>query len=215
MSIRYNQSQHSGYHKPAQEELWVRFLDGDMDVYEQIFRRYYKDLYGYGLKICSRPEIVRDCIQELFVVIWDRRAFLDEVQSIKAYLLASLRRSILKELERQRKYSSQSVEEGQTVHIQFSPEELIVEDEFRSYRKKALYDALSRLPGRQKEVLYLKYFNGMSYEEIEEILSINYQSIRNHIYRAVKKLKKIMGDEFSEIIISLLLAFQWAIHWLN
>src|SRR5699024_2105162 len=144
---------------------------------------------GYGLKICSKPEITADCIQELFVRLWERRKYLGDVKSVKAYLLASLRRSILKELKRQRKFTI-PVTEHQVADIQFSPEELIIEDELRASQKKALYKECSQLPERQKEVLYLKYFNGLSYSEIETILSINYQSIRNHIYRAIKRLKK-------------------------
>src|SRR5690625_7520840 len=57
------------------------------------------------------------------------------------------------------------------------------------FQKQDLRDALDLLPERQKEVLFLKYYNGMSYDEIEEILAINYQSIRNHIYRALQKLR--------------------------
>lgn len=215
MSSHFNQPQLKGYNEANEKKLWKRFTNGDLDAYEQMFRRYYRDLYGYGLKLCSRPEMVRDCIQELFVVIWDRRAFLDDVQSVKAYLLASLRRSILKEIKRQRRYSTNTIEYQQGSNIQFSPEEVMVEDESRLSQKKALYNALAQLPDRQKEVLYLKYFNGMSYDEIEEILSINYQSIRNHIYRAVTKLKKTMGEEFSEVVISLLLVFQWAMRWVS
>lgn len=215
MSMHYSRSQYSGYSEAEHEELWGQFTKGDLNAYEYLFRHYYKDLYGYGLKLCSKPEVVRDCIQELFVILWERRAFLDNVLSVKAYLLASLRRSILKELKRQRRHAIQDIEHRQITDIQFSPEEVIVEHEFRSHQRRALYAALSQLPDRQKEVLYLKYFNGMSYEEIEEILSINYQSIRNHIYRAVKKLKKTMGEEVSEIVISLLLALMWVTHWMS
>lgn len=188
-----------------EDRLWESFLKGDLKAWEQIFKLFYKDLYGYGLKLSARPELTKDCIHELFVVLWDRRAHLDEVVSIKAYLLASLRRSLLKKIQKER---SQYVEWEEKIHsmieIQFSTEEVIIRNEVQSHKRTALYDALDALPDRQKEVLYLKYFNGMSYDEIEEILSINYQSIRNHIYRAVKKLRKIMDDHFTEIAISLL-----------
>lgn len=187
-----------------EQRLWESFLDGDLKAWEQIFKLFYRDLYGYGIKLSARPELTKDCIHELFVVLWDRRAHLDEVGSVKAYLLASLRRSLLKKIRKERKYYVDWDEKVHaTVDIQFSPEEIIIRGEIKADKRNALYKALDSLPDRQKEVLYLKYFNGMSYDEIEEILGINYQSIRNHAYRAVKSLRKIMDDQFSEVAISL------------
>lgn len=194
-----------GDHTSNEKRLWESFLNGDLKAWERIFKLFYKDLYGYGIKLSARPELTKDCIHELFVVLWERREYLDEVGSVKAYLLASLRRSLLKKIRKKRKHF---VEWDGKVHaavdIQFSPEDVIIRDEMKADKRAALYKALDSLPDRQKEVLYLKYFNGMSYDEIEEILAISYQSIRNHIYRAVKRLREIMEDQFSEIAISLL-----------
>ncbi|SMO69933.1 RNA polymerase sigma factor [Fodinibius sediminis] len=186
-------------------QLWKSFLDSDLEAWEQLFKLCYEDLYGYGLKLSSRPELTRDCIHELFVILWDRRENLGEVESVKAYLLASLRRSLLKRIQEKRRYFvNWDGEVHTTVQIQFSPEEIIIRDEMKLDKRQALHEALNALPDRQKEVLYLKYFNGMSYDEIEEILAINYQSIRNHIHRAVKRLRTIMDDHLSDIAISLL-----------
>ncbi|MDZ7689958.1 MAG: sigma factor [Balneolaceae bacterium] len=90
--------------KPEGKTLWGKFIDGDLDAWEQIFQRYYSDLYGYGLKLTSRRELTKDAIHQLFVQLWDRRNYLSEVESVKAYLLASLRRSLLKKLNKRRKY---------------------------------------------------------------------------------------------------------------
>lgn len=189
-----------------EHQLWHSFLNDNLDAWEHLFKLYYRDLYGYGLKLSHRPELVRDCIHELFVILWDRRKHLEEVHSVKAYLLASLRRSILKDLKRERKHPVyRPGNQLSDSHIQFPAEEFMIRDERKAHTNKALYNALECLPDRQKEVLFLKYFNGMSYDEIEEILSINYQTIRNHIYRAIKRLRNILGDHITEIVISLLL----------
>ncbi|MFH5833333.1 RNA polymerase sigma factor [Halalkalibaculum sp. DA3122] len=190
---------------PDENNLWELFLNGNLDAWEQIFTLYYEDLYGYGLKLSGRPELTKDCIHELFVVLWDRREHLSEVDSTKAYLLASLRRSLLKKIKKRRKYFEEQEEPLESIpKIQFSPEVILIKDEVKAEKLKALYKALDDLPSRQKEVLYLKYFNGMSYDEIEDILSIKYQSIKNHIYRAISNLREIMGDDITKIAISLL-----------
>lgn len=191
--------------EPDEKKLWDRFLDGDLDAWEQIFKLYYSDLYGYGLKLSSRSELTKDCIHELFVMLWDRKDHLAKVDSIKAYLLASLRRSLLKKVRKRRKYyEDQEIKESESLQIQFSPEVMLIKDEVKAEKVEALYKALDQLSDRQKEVLYLKYFNGMSYDEIEDILSIKYQSIKNHIHRAISKLRDIMGDDITKIAISIL-----------
>lgn len=89
-------------------KLWDRFVEGELDAWEQIFNQYYEDLYGYGIKFSSQRELTKDCIHELFVKLWERKEHLANVDSIKAYLLASLRRSLHKKLKKQRKYYSEN-----------------------------------------------------------------------------------------------------------
>ncbi len=50
--------------------------------------------------------------------------------------------------------------------------------------------ALNKLPPRQKEIIYLKIYKGLNYEEISEVMSINYQVVRNLLCQALKTFKK-------------------------
>ncbi|MCC5906614.1 MAG: sigma-70 family RNA polymerase sigma factor, partial [Balneolaceae bacterium] len=63
-----------------EEQLWKSFKEGDLKAYEKLYNLYYQDLYGYGLKLCSRKDLIRDSIQALFITIWDRKDHLDEVR---------------------------------------------------------------------------------------------------------------------------------------
>src|SRR5690625_3065842 len=85
--------------------LWDSFVGGDIDAYEKLFNLFYNDLYRYGLNLSPRQDLVRDNIHTLFVDMWDRKEFLGDVKSVKAYFLASLRRRILKQLLREKKRS--------------------------------------------------------------------------------------------------------------
>lgn len=188
-------------------QLWQSFKKGSLGAYEQLFNLFYQDLYGYGLKLCSRPELVRDSIQTLFVTIWERKEHLGKVRSVKAYLLASLRRKILKELRKERNINEfLSYQESFAAPVQMSIEESMIRNELAESQKQALLEAFKYLPERQKEILFLKYYNGMSYKEMEEILSINYQSIRNHIHRALQKLRARLKDDISKPV-ALFLSF--------
>lgn len=174
-------------------KLWEAFLDGNATAYGKIFTFYYDDLYGYGLTFCHQHELVKDCIQNVFVEIGQRRKSLAHVESVKAYLIVCLRHMLLKKLEKQRRHNKLKDEQELQDSFQFSPEDIIIHDEISHEKQQALKQAIQSLPARQKEVLFLRYFSGMSYKEIEEILSINYQSVRNCVYRATKQLRNFMS----------------------
>lgn len=189
------------------EVLWLKFREGDILSFEKIFRYYYRDLYGYGLKLSGSPELAKDAIQELFVGLLEHREKLSQPQSVKAYLLASLRRNILRTLGRQRRRNvilESYYEPGEKC---FSAEDLLIEEEVEEGRQRQLKEAFSNLPERQREVLFLRYYNGMSYREIEEILSINYQSVRNNMYRALEKLRTRFKKEVYKAIMLVVLFF--------
>jgi len=172
----------------------------DVNTCEDIFKLYYQDLYGYGLKLCGKPELVKGVIQDLFATILERKTNLTHVNSIKAYLLASLRRRILKRLKKIR-YEGEIIESLRyQPAIYFNIEEIIIKDELEEERKKKINSAINKLSDREKEVIYLRFYNGMSYEEIEDILSINYQSARNYVYRALKNLRTLLDKDYVKVM---------------
>lgn len=188
-------------------EKWDQFVRGDHDSFRELFNGYYKGLYGYGLKICGKPDLVEDTIQNLFTSIWERRNELEHIESPNVYLFISLRRSILNKIRQQNRRDEIAEKVHSNYDIYFGAEEIIIKNENKLEQKERLQEALNQLSNKQKEVLYLHYYNGMSYGEIEEILSINRQSVRNHMYRAMETLRAVMDTHVMRLVISLLLAF--------
>jgi len=185
-------------------EAWERFVEGDEAAFKQLFKTHYQSMYGYALKLCGKPALVKDCIQELFRNIWERRDELDHIESPNVYLFVSLRRKVIKRLKAKRK-KERDPENAPQDEIQFGREDLIIRDEVKFQKKKELQQALNQLSKRQKEVVYLHFYNGMSYGEIEQILSINRQSVRNHMYRAMETLRTLLDTEIMKLVVSLLI----------
>lgn len=191
--------------------LWQRFVEGDESCFKQLFKKYHKKMYGYGVKLCGKPELVKDCIQELFKTVWERRDELDHITTPNVYLFVSLRRKIMHQLKKGRKTDGDMDEADEQSFIQFSTEDLIIIDERKHQQKEALKEALNQLSDRQREVIYLHYYNGMSYGEIEQILSINRQSVRNHVYRAMETLRTLLDNEIMKLVIVLVITFLFLI----
>ncbi|HLR26435.1 MAG TPA: RNA polymerase sigma factor [Fodinibius sp.] len=169
--------------KIASSEAWQELLSGDRGAFELLFRRYYDDLYRYGVTFCGCPDMAEDHIQKLFLKIWRRRETLGEVTGVKTYLWSGLRRSLIDEFRKQqtkKKYLDKL--EHDNLGMQLTPEEFIINDELDAICRRALEEAIDQLSSRQQEVVYLKFYEGMGYDEIEQIMAISYQTSRNYVY---------------------------------
>jgi len=186
-------------------QLWKRLREGDRIAFEEIFRRYYQDLYRFAVNFCGSSQLAEDQIQELFLKIWQRRESLaDDVQAIRPYLWISLRRELIDEKRRVTRiltHPDHSADE-----FSLSIEEFIIRSEGKELQKRHLERAMELLTPRQQEVLFLKYHEGMTYDEIEEIMSISYQAARNYLSQALRTIREEVGSSNdTEQVLTLLL----------
>jgi RNA polymerase sigma factor (sigma-70 family) len=171
----------------SEEDLWLDFKEGDVQAYEFIFKKYYNLLFNYGLKITRNAEETRDCIQQLFARLWESRQRLGSSISIRGYLLASLRRMILRRLSD--KYRFVNIEDVSCeFHVEASTELKYIKSQAETEQVKLLWDVIQKLPDRQKEALYLKYYNDHSFDEIALIMGITTRGVYKLIYKALDHL---------------------------
>lgn len=174
-------------------DLWQKFKSGEDAAFGLIFRTHYQAIFNYGLKFNSNSELVEDCIQELFLELWKNKASISQTDSIKPYLLKSIRRKIIKQSNtnsKLRKLFNNVLPKEYEFEVIFSPEYQLIHSQMSEEKVKKLQTMLDSLPTRQKEVLYLIFYQDMSYEEIGQIMSMNYQSARNLVHRAIKLLRE-------------------------
>ena len=173
-------------------QLWEAFRGGEAGALAALFETYYDALYHYGLKLTGDEELVKDCIQNLFQKLWRRREGLRAVQVVKAYLFKALRRHLGDEtkLVRHRHLLPAYTD---SFEVTYSHEEFLIAQQGDAEQSARLLAALNQLSKRQREALYLKFFDGFSYERIAEVMSLNTQSVRNLIFNALKALRKVLA----------------------
>lgn len=169
---------------------WAAFKNGDREAFSVLFRRYYPLLIQYGSKICNDPLALEDCIHDLFIELWQSRSNAD-VKSVKAYLLKALKYKLYKILRLQQPLQSADTA-FESIVFEISHDNFIVHHEEEKLKSHALIKAVNQLPSRQKEIVYLKIFKGLSYEEISEVMNINYQVARNLFYQSLKSLRQLL-----------------------
>jgi RNA polymerase sigma factor (sigma-70 family) len=174
--------------RPTDEETqwWLRLQLGDSEALAFFYERYADWLLQYGLSIIFNREAVRDGVQELFIHIWNRRQNLSLPDSAKHYLMSSLRRILLKEITRERLSTDDFPEES----ISLKEHDALSDAEIERQMHKKLMKAVRQLPARQQEIVFLRFFEKLSYEQISDVTGLDYQVLRNTIYRSVKTLQK-------------------------
>ena len=160
-------------------------MQGDKEAFGNIFYRHYTFLFQFGLKICADRETLEDVIQELFTELWQKKKN-TELQSVKAYLVQSLKYKLYKAYHKQR---HQFILEKEEELFELSPETFLVQQEENKEQASKILEALNKLPPRQKEIIYLKIYKGLSYEDISELMHLKYQVVRNLLCQALKTLR--------------------------
>lgn len=185
-------------------KIWQRFKDGESQALAEIYGCYVKDLYSYGKKISQDEALVKDCIQEIFVKLIDKRSQLVISETIHIYLFKSLRNQILEELRsdnRKKSISNQIIPDSTQVS---SIEQSIVHNEEETRKLQLLNQAMNLLTDYQREAIFLRFSKMFEYEEISEMLGIDVASARTLVYRSLKKVKEHLSSR-TTILFSLII----------
>ena len=170
--------------------LWQRFRQGDEEAFTLLYQRYVRVLYSYGKKLIADEAVVEDLVQDLFIDLWQSRSRLADAESPRFYLFRSLRRRIHKNCNGRFNVRWDLIDE-EFHPVALPKESEIIESEQTQKQKDELDAWLKSLPGRQYEVMMLRFYQDFSYSQISQILTINEQSVRNLVQRAVSKLRQL------------------------
>lgn len=176
----------------SDEALWLLLRQGDEAAFSLLMRRYFGPLLNYGRKFTRDGERVKDGIQDLFAELWLYRARLAETTSVRTYLLTSVRRKLARS---QPPPQVEGTDETLAFLADFSVLDRWVEDDTEREQLSRLNHLLNALPPRQKEAIYLKFYQNLSNEEIAAVLEVNYQSASNLIHRALTHLRTHWPEE--------------------
>lgn len=171
------------------EKIWTSLIEGNELAFDQLYNKYFKVLFVYASQLCTDRELIKDCIQELFVVLWRKRDTLSKVKFVRPYLYKSIRRKILKNRRRQN-YLLTNHPIADNLQVVYSRERELIESQTTARNKQLLHKAFESLTDRQKEVVILKYYHGLSYQEISTVMSFQQvKSVRTLLYRALDVLR--------------------------
>ena len=166
------------------ETLLASFQAGNMAAFSELYDSHINILFNYGLKLTIDKELLKDCIHDIFVKLYVKKDELGVIDNLKSYLFISLKNKLCDELRKRMYMSDTAVEE---INVISSTEE--------KTRNNLLLvnNLMDQLSPRQREALTLYYIEEKKYEDICEIMDMNYQSVRNLMHRGLTKLRALVG----------------------
>jgi RNA polymerase sigma-70 factor (ECF subfamily) len=196
-----------------EKELLLRVAKGDGQAFNQIYELYSGTIYNTLVRFTQDPEEAKELSQQIFIKLWESRAVLEQVASLKDYLFIATRNAVFnyfKQLSRQARLKNQLDRPYETANppIQIAAEQR----EFENLWQRAI----NRLPLQQKQVYQrIERENGTLDQVAEELqisratakkhLELARKSVRNHLRKA---LPSYFGEAPSTAIIIFLIFFQ-------
>jgi RNA polymerase sigma factor (sigma-70 family) len=185
------------YSLKVERDLLQRLQQNDEEALALLMKMYYDDLYNYAARFTKDDGLIKDCIQEVFISLWQRRETVGAILSPKYYFLRAIKNKILKSLDKSiRKVTSGHLQEDYDFFHEFSIERLIIEKQISEEKAAKLRRILSLLSKRQIEIIYLKYYQYLDHGQIAELMNISRQSVYNLLHEAIHKLRSLWHTEF-------------------
>ena len=174
----------------SDEELWKGLLSGDQELFLALYNKYYHTLLFIGLKEIKDAQLVKDAIQQLFLYLWEKRGNIQTANNVKSYLVTSFLRKLSDDWKKTTRISKlQIVSSDYTTEMPLTPEECLIKKDEQHRSFEMLQSYINELPARQKELIFMKFYEGLSYDEIVQQTGLSHRTVYNKIHEALKKLK--------------------------
>jgi RNA polymerase sigma factor (sigma-70 family) len=180
---------------------WDHFLSGDNDAYQWLYKTYIRILFSYGNRFTQDAEIIKDCIQEVFTLLYKNRNKLIVPDNVKVYLMVSLKNKLIRTLQKKEVYQGDMSNYEVQFRLEPTVEEEYIENEEVILQQKKVKEILSVLTFRQKEIIYYRYIQELGLDEICKLMDLNYQSAKNLIQRSLKKIRENFNGSFDRFLL--------------
>jgi RNA polymerase sigma-70 factor (ECF subfamily) len=172
----------------SDEELMSAVAAGDLDAFGEIVVRYQAPMYRAALRFLGRGEDAQDVAQEAFLRLWSAAPRYVPTAALKTFLYRIV---INLCLDRKRRRKHEPLEGfPELTAPALSPMDQMI----RLDRERAIHEALDELPDRQRMAVVLRYFEGMSYGEMAEVLSTSKKGIEGLLGRGRDGLLRRLGS---------------------
>ena len=182
--------------EPDEEnQVWSRFCKGDRAAFDRIYATYFPQLFQYCVRFTSDNNLISDVMQDFFIELFCKPPHKSEIKHLKSYLFVAVRRKLLKTITKEvRMFESLADDDAYDFHLELSADNTLIENN----RSEAIQQIINKLTTRQREAVYLYFFENINYLQIAEIMSLKeVKYARTLIYRALDEMREILSRNTS------------------
>jgi RNA polymerase sigma-70 factor (family 1) len=179
------------------DDLISALQQGDEQVFEKIFKHYYQRLCSYANSILNDMDEAEECVQQMFLNLWEKKSAVTVTVSLKSYLYRAVHNAALNRIKHGKvrqlyadEYVRNTSEVTEHTNLPFEKNELQVQ----------ISKAISQLPEQCRMVFKLSRFENMKYQEIADHLGISIKTVENHMGKALKIMREQLRDYLPVII---------------
>jgi RNA polymerase sigma factor (sigma-70 family) len=184
--------------------LWQAFKKGDREAFEQLYSKYFNDLGKYGLRLNPNKDLVEDAIQDVFIDLWRRKEYLSDVENVKFYLYRAVRNQFNRTIQKDIFEGSEDINNFLDYLGTLSSEQESIENESNQIRTLSIQNAMNNLSNRQAEAIHLRFYQGLSLDEIALLMKIQKQVVKNLLSKSYTILKISLKNLITIVLFLLL-----------
>ena len=174
--------------KEKAKQLAAEFFAGDNHAFSELYDLYVHILYNYGIKLTQDQELLKDCIHDVFTKVYTKRNENHTINNLNSYLIISLKNRLLDEFRR-----NTFTDDGEVECYAYRRAAEDVEHDYLTIERELMQSAqvahlMNHLTRRQRQAITLYYLEERKYDEICDIMKMNYHSVRNLMHRGMLKL---------------------------
>lgn len=172
------------------KQLAAELCAGNDEAFSELYDLFVQSLFNYGMKLTQDQELIKDCIHDVFVKVYSKRNEKHTINNLSSYLIISLKNRLLDEFRR-----NTFMDEGEVEHYDFRRASDDVEHDYLNTERELMQSAqvahlMNHLTRRQRQAITLYYLEERKYDEICNIMKMNYHSVRNLMHRGMLKLRE-------------------------
>ena len=192
--------------KNRKEELqWIVSVgQGDHWAFEALFREYYLPLTRFAWRYVESKAVAEELVQEIFSEIWEDRAELNITESVRSYLYKAVKHRSLNYLKHQRiqyKYDTQWMDKREKVST------IEYRDPGHIERiKEAIRVAIEELPPRSRMTYKLHRYDGLTYQEIADVMDISVKTVESQMTRTLQMLRERLSYLLPLLLVAVVVA---------
>ncbi len=190
-----------GYKALENESKLVRELSqGNILAFNTLFREYGSRLYRFAYGYLKSEAEAEELVQEVFTIIWEKRAALKEELSFKSFLF-TIAFNIIKKHFRARTSFAEFSKSGNGEDFDIQTTNQVSYNSLFQY----ITTLVDQLPARRREIFIKSRFEGLNTNEIASDLKISHKTVENQLTEALKFIRKNINRENLPLLLFLIL----------